>query len=194
MFCEYQLNNNYTYKEEDCKHVEGFDTVPNNFDFSFGNTHCKDFLSVKNIFIDTHYEDIIEISDFNTNNKLESHTFYNKAGMNCFLKNLLTNAMHLNIVYHAVLHSNIDLTNFISIKDVQHLINKIYMRYYYVYSHNLMPPGQVREFNSEEARIRNYKNRMNLVLKNFYENTIMDWELNNSKNMVFMESHIKLLD
>ena len=68
MFCEYQLNNNYTYKEEDCKHVEGFDTVPNNFDFSFGNTHCKDFLSVKNIFIDTHYEDIIEISDFNTNN------------------------------------------------------------------------------------------------------------------------------
>jgi hypothetical protein len=99
--------------------------------------------------------------------------------------------MHLNIVYHAALLSNIDLTNFISIKDIQHLINRIYMRYYYVYSHNLMPPGQVREFNSEEGRIRNYKNRMNLVLENFHVNTMMDWELNNTKNMVLIEPHIK---
>jgi len=181
----------YTHKDEECRHVEGFDYIPNNFDFSFGSTHCKDFLSVKNIFIDTHYEDIIDISDININNKLVTHTFYNKAGMNHFLKNLLTNDMHVNIVYHAALLSKIDLTNFISIKDVQHLINKIYIRYYYVYSHNLMPPGEVRLFNSEEARIRNYKNRMNLVLQNFHENTIMDWKLNNPNNMVLIELHIR---
>jgi hypothetical protein len=54
-----------------------------------------------------------------------------------------------------------------------------------------MPPGQVRQFNSEEARINNYKNRMNLVLENFYANTMMDWELNNTKNMVLIEPHIK---
>lgn len=188
------LQNIYTHKDEDWKHVEGFDILPPNFDFSFGSTHCKDFLKVKNTFIDTHYEDIIEISEININNKLVTHTCYNRAGMNHFLKNLLTNNMHINIVYNAALYSNINIYDFISIKDVQHLINKIYIRYYYVYSHNLMPPGKVRLFNSEEARINNYKNRMNLVLQNFHEITIMDWKLNNSKNMVFMESHNKLLD
>lgn len=192
MFYDYEsrylnLDKIYTHEEEDCKHVEGFDIVPPNFDFSFGSTHCRNFLSVKNIFIDTHYQDINEIQHFDANNKLVTLTYYNRAGMNNFLKNILTNEMHLNIIYHALLLSKLDLTHFVSIKDIQHLVNKIYMRYYYVYSHNLMPPGQVREFNSEEGRIRNYKNRMNLILQNFHENTMMDWELNNPKNLILLK-------
>jgi hypothetical protein len=188
------LQNIYTHKDEDWKHVEGFDILPPNFDFSFGSIHFKDFLKVKNTFIDTHYEDIIEISEIKINNKLVTHTCYNRAGMNHFLKNLLTDNMHSNIVYNAVKYSKLDLNMFISIKDVQHLINKIYIRYYYVYIHHMMPLGKVRMFNSKEARIDNYNNRMTLVLENFHEITIMDWKLNNPNNMIFIESHNKLLD
>jgi hypothetical protein len=180
------LQNVYSQKEDDFVHVPGFDIVPHDFDFSFGSTHCKDFLSVKNLFIDSHYEDITDISDFHISNKLLTLTYYNKAGMNYFLKNILTNEMHINIVYHATLYSKLDTNKFISIKDVQPLINKIYIRYYYVYVHNLMPPGKVREFDSEQGRINNYKNRMTLVVENFYENTKMDWKLNNPKNMILL--------
>jgi hypothetical protein len=49
-----------------------------------------------------------------------------------------------------------------------------------------MPPGKVREFDSEQGRINNYKNRMTLVVENFYENTKMDWKLNNPKNMILL--------
>ena len=178
------IQNIYTQMDEDWKHVEGFDILPPNFDFSFASTHYKDFLKVKNTFIDTHYEDIIETNSFNVNNELVTHTCYNKARMNHFLKNILTNNMHSNIVYNAVKYSKLDLNKFISIKDIQDMINKIYIRYYYVYVHQMMPPGKVRMLNSTEGRIDNYNNRMTLVVENIYENTVMDWNVKNSKNIV----------
>lgn len=181
------LQNIYTHKDEDCKHVEGFDVLPPNFDFSFGSTYYKDFLSVKNTFIDTHYQDIYDISSFETNNKLVTKTYYNRVGMNNFLKKFLTNYMHTNIISNAVHYSMLDTKTYISIKDIQHLINKIYMRYYYIYYNNLLPPGEVRQFSSEEARINNYINRMVLILENIHENTYMDWNLNNPMNIILMK-------
>jgi hypothetical protein len=185
------LQNVYSHKEDVFVHVPDFDIVPHDFDFSFGSTHYKDFLSVKNIFIDTHYEDFGSVSGFNVNNKLVTHKYYNRASMNDFLKNNLTNDMHNNIIYNAVQYSKLDTNNFISIKDIQHIINKIYIRYLYIYDNNIMPPGKVREFNSVKGRNNNYKNRMILVLENFSETTYMDWDVNNLKNIIFLDSKMK---
>jgi hypothetical protein len=163
------MNNNNLY-------VEGFDIPPNNFDFSFKSTYYKEFINIKNIFIDSFFPIEDDTSFLDIQNKLVSKSFYNfkNVHINYFLKYTLTNDMHMNIVINSIYLLALNKDNFISIADIKDMLIKIYKRYYYVYKMNLFPFGYVKLYDSMAARINNFDNRMSLVVQNIYKNTIMD--------------------
>jgi len=157
-------------------HVEGFDMPSNNFDFSFKSTYYKEYINIKNIFIDSFFPIEDDISFLNTQNKLVSKSFYNfkNVHINYFLKFKLTNDMHINIVINSIYLLALDKDNFISIGDIKNMLIRIYKRYYYVYKMDLFPFGYVKQYNSMVARVNNFDSRMSLVAINIYKNTIMD--------------------
>jgi hypothetical protein len=53
-------------------HVDGFDMPPNNFDFSFKSTYFKEYINIKNIFIDSCFPIEDDISFLDIQNKLVS--------------------------------------------------------------------------------------------------------------------------
>jgi hypothetical protein len=154
-----------------------------------GNIHCnKCFKEVTNLSANfcTHcghklVRSSLDESKPYTHFLTEKNKFFDKylPDKKTFLNSILSDELHIKIVKQACYYATISWARAPGrvrrIPDISNLKNdliKIYKRYYNVYNKGHMPPGIVRL--AIDPTNQNFKNRMKIVLKNYYNITQYD--------------------